>query len=188
MNGWGFFAAVIGSLAWPIAVLVIVFALRDQIRNLFTRITTLKYKDFEADFGKRLERLEEEVSAETAERPAKLLAITPEQIPVDEFDRLVELSPSAAVLRAWVGVEKMLRTMAKHHGIENADRKSVGQLTRALLTGERIDRRTAAILDDLRVLRNYAAHPSDREITVNEAMRFKTLSEEVIQLLAGSAD
>lgn len=50
-----FIAKIIGSLAWPATVLVIIFFMRKPIRDLLPFLERLKYKDFELSFRRQLQ-------------------------------------------------------------------------------------------------------------------------------------
>jgi hypothetical protein len=43
INAFGFFASVIGSLAWPLLVAVLIFTLRKRIGRQFSRIVELSF-------------------------------------------------------------------------------------------------------------------------------------------------
>jgi hypothetical protein len=56
-------------------------------------------------------------------------------------------------------------------------------LTRLLRNREIIDSQTSALLDDLRVLGNNAAHSPNTEFTKEEALRYRTLADQMIARL-----
>ena len=58
MNWLQFIAALIDSVAWPTAIVVLVIVLRTQIRSLLATLTSLKYKGLELDFGRELKKVE----------------------------------------------------------------------------------------------------------------------------------
>lgn len=192
MNAWGFFASIIGSLAWPAAIVTVVFIFRAQIKALGTRLTSLRYGSVEIDFGKTLERVEEAVSRETIERGEITRKVVPTALEnsAERFERLAELSPAAAVQEAWLDVESMLRTMAAHHGIDNERTRAPAYLINAMARKRVIDARTTGILNDMRNLRNAAAHGQGLawDLTKEDALRFGEMADEVVRILAPSAD
>jgi len=50
-----FAAKIIGSLAWPATLLVVMIFLRKPIRDLLPFLERLKYKDFELSFRRQLQ-------------------------------------------------------------------------------------------------------------------------------------
>ena len=49
---------LIEALAWPVAVLILAFGFRNELRKMFNRISKLKYKELEATFDKELSQVE----------------------------------------------------------------------------------------------------------------------------------
>jgi hypothetical protein len=59
MNGFQFTASLVGSLVWPIVVVVIVVVLRKPLSQIFSSLTLnkLSYKDWQFDFGEKIAKL-----------------------------------------------------------------------------------------------------------------------------------
>ncbi len=59
MNGFQFTAALVGSLAWPTVVVIIVVVLRKPLSQIFSSLTLnkLSYKDWQFDFGDKVAKL-----------------------------------------------------------------------------------------------------------------------------------
>ena len=96
---------------------------------------------------------------------------------------LVQLSPRAAILEASMDIESELRSLAESLKVSRPGIKSMLGLTRLLRSRNIIDSPTAALLDDLRAIRNNAAHNPDAQMTVDEAERYRVLVDEVIDRL-----
>ena len=62
MDWLQFLASIIGSLAWPLALVVIVLILRRQLVDILRRLKRLKYGEAEAEFGEKLEEVEEDIA------------------------------------------------------------------------------------------------------------------------------
>jgi hypothetical protein len=170
------------SLAWPIAFVVAVWLFRERIRLLLP-LLRLKYKDFDVSF--RLEKAEEEQAK--LPPPTDQTPPTPEE--VDRFREVARHSPRAAVLEIRAQIEEAVRLLAQTIGVRdlpfNRDGKApLHILIRMLRKNNIIDQPTSAILDDLRAIGNAAAHGSGEPITVDDALRFRSLADNVIQQLS----
>jgi hypothetical protein len=135
----------------------------------------VKHADWEISF--RLEKAEQEAKALTPVSDAA--PPTPEEL--NRFEQIAKISPRAAVLESRVELEEAVRTFA--HSVGMNENRPSGFLTRDLRKNELIDQHTSAILDDLRVVGNSAAHRLDTEISLDEAIRTRNLSERVIKQL-----
>lgn len=89
-------ASLVGSLAWPIAVVAVVFIFRGAIANLIRTVTQLRYGSFEVNFGRELAALEAQAPVAlpppAAEPPAPGAPAPPPSAsgpgtPADELDR-----------------------------------------------------------------------------------------------------
>ena len=178
--GWlQFLASIVDSLAWPATIGVAAYLLRNPLLELLPNLRHLKYKELELRFGERLERLEQELEQEPP--PEQVAPPSDLQLAADErFDALAEVSPSSAVLEAWIDVERIMRELALRNNIQERRGRSVLYITRVLKSQEIISPRLAALIDDLRGLRNVAAHPSvERRISSIEARRYKEVVDQV---------
>ena len=178
-------ASVIGDLAWPIVVLVIAFALRHHIAGLLPNLKWLKYKDFEAAFGEQLAEAEKEVPEH--ERSVSVSA----DDEANRYLQLAEMSANAAVMEAWLPVERALRDVARLHGYDGTQGRSALYFIKILGRKKILSPRLVSLLRDLRGLRNAAAHAVDeREISTEQALRFKELANYVrkeLEIVSGTA-
>lgn len=208
-------SSVIGSTAWPIALVIVALIFRGQINKLLKRIKGAKYGEAEVLFREELDKIEAEVgelSASSEPKPdpdpvpqaPQLPAATqsgaaqhddlsvphpnlkPEllrlAIQQEKFNEIAKLSPNAAVLNAWRDVELEIDSLFENSGLSRADkqRHAFGTATKLYSMGI-IDKGTMKIIDDLKNLRNTAAHIGD--ISITDAFRFETLSRQVIERL-----
>ena len=67
-----FISEIIKALAWPLAVVTLVFLLRRPVIEVFPLLRRLKYKDIELEFAQEVSQLEAEVRA-IAEKKVKKL-------------------------------------------------------------------------------------------------------------------
>jgi hypothetical protein len=182
--GWkSFIIELVKALAWPTTLLFIFGVIRKPLLSLFPLLARFKVKDFEFDFRRRLE----ETVIEAAALPAPDIMM-PMQDGNDRLRKIIEASPRAAILEAWINLE--------HAAIEAARRKQV-DLPYALLrtplrlieyleeTGV-IDSHQANIYNQLRGLRNSAAHAQSFEPSKSAAGDYVELAAKLERLLKES--
>jgi hypothetical protein len=191
MDWLQFISSLVSSLAWPAAVVILAIALRRQLGTLLPRLQSVKYKDIQVEFEKTLEKAEAEAS--TALPPKTAPALPAELTDEERFARIVEVNPSAAVLAAWSDVEVALKSIAEQAGIQPPGRRFFYPLSivKRLDQMGRIDHQTSALIDDLRALRNLAAHPeAGRAVSAEDAWRVKQLAAQAVTMLraAGSTE
>jgi len=155
-----FFAAVVASLAWPIAIVFMVHLLKAPLSSLLPLIRSFKYKDFHIDLGEKLEAVKDTVAAEPAPEP-----VPQASQPAIELARI---SPRAAVLHAWIEVEKPIRALAERIGMPA--NRPLPVIARALRGGDVMDDLTFHTFNELLQIRNTAVHLTDREVTFDEAV------------------
>jgi hypothetical protein len=183
MDGYQFIASLFSSLvalAWPAALVVCVWLFRERLTTLLP-LLRMKYKDLDVSF--RLDQAEKEAALlPFAPQEGAEMQATPEER--DKFNRLVEISPRAAVLELRSELEEALRSVAQAHGIPKAGAQGAMALTRILRNTGAIDEKTSALLDDLRAIGNSAAHASqDFSMEKSDALRFRKLVDQAIRRL-----
>ncbi|MDU0742736.1 hypothetical protein ACM74J_14690 [Pseudomonas aeruginosa] len=172
MDWMQFLAAVISSVAWPAAVVVILTMLRKPIGDLLPLIEKFKYKDIEVNLRKQLEAARDQVESVVADEP---VADIPE--PPTSFQNLAKADPRAAVLSAWLPVESELFNFASAVGYETSRKEPIHRVIRNLEQMGLLDRTVAGSLDKLRIVRNDAVHLSERQVSYEEAMNMAELCE-----------
>ena len=178
MDWLQFFSSVIGAIAWPTAIVLSAWLFREKLTELMP-LLRLKYKDFEASF--RLDQAAKEAAALTP------IPLSPESEPTQEerskFEQIAMLSPRAAMLEVRTDIEEAVRSLAKSKSLLTPKIQSTLGLTRLLRNREIIDHQTSALLDDLRVIGNNAAHAADVSYTREDAILFRTLANNAIAQL-----
>jgi hypothetical protein len=179
VDGYQFWASIgqsLASFAWPVAVFCIFLALRKEL-ILLLPLLRFKYKDLEASF--RLDEAEEEAEKLPEVPQEDLVPPTPEE--KSKFERLADISPRAAILEMRAEIDEALRDLAQASAV-NPNASAV-MLIRKLRDGNWIDPQTSALLDDLRVVGNNAAHRADFQVAKEDALRFRRLADRAIQQL-----
>ncbi len=167
MDVLSFIASIIGSLAWPSFLFAIVLLLHKPIRDLLPFLQKLEYKEFELEFGHRVEEVTAEVARQLPKESRKALP-SPES---NHLLRLADISPRSAVLEAWRSVETMALQVANKLGA-NISPGQTYQAIRFLERSEKLDRNVVSLLRDLRGLRNEAAHTPEFVLSKEAALEY----------------
>lgn len=152
--------------------------LRKQIADLVPLLESLKLPGVEAVFKRRLEEAEakaEAIRTEGGQQDGIILDPDPAEtsgLPVDYI-----------VIDAWRGVERALSHLAEKYGFSRKRGGSALFQTRSLQSVGILDSRTASLLDDLRSVRNEAAHLGPRRISRNDAEGFRSAAQTLEQQL-----
>lgn len=166
----GILIHIIDSLiSWPVAVVAIVFILRPQLGRTIGRLKRVKYKDFDAEFAEKLGGMSIRQSAE--------------DMPMEELEGLelyeqrkglVEIggiSQRSAILAAWILLESTIREMANEKDLRQ--QPTAADTFRELLrTSPHLSESNSARINDLRNLRNLAAHEADFQISDEQLNHF----------------
>jgi len=180
MHWLGFVASVIRSLAWPVAFAVIVWWLREPIRKRLEHLRRARVGGQEFEFGEIVQ--EAEVAAEEASLP-------PAEPKVDEpalsteLHAEISMAPRAAVIEAWLAVERELETLAARtvlKGVENPWLRGRGpSMASELARAGIIDPALVAVIDDLRRARNLAVHSRPYSVGSDEVREYVKLAGRV---------
>jgi hypothetical protein len=157
MDWPSFIASVIGSIAWPATALAVVLLLRRELVALLPFLRKLKAGPVEAEFEREVKELESEAAATSPPPEPKAL-----EGKAQRLFQLAEISPRAAVLEAWQGVEfAARRAVLKHAGSPIPDVSSPLRVLRELTQLQLLSSEDIALFQDLRGLRNQATHSPD---------------------------
>lgn len=166
MDWLTFFATVIGHLAWPAVVAVLLYLVRRQIGGLAERVEEITLPGGgRAKFLKALEVGREQAEAVAASKSTSVKQIAP---PDRSSLELANEFPEAAVLEAYRDVEKYL--LEARQKMKLPPRTNTSGILRELLNRNLIDAEAATLFHSLRSARNAAAHGSNSDrITPGEA-------------------
>lgn len=166
-------ASVLGALAWPLAALAIALIFRRHLLALLSRLDELSWGDKSARFARKLDSLESQAPPLIADSEAgPELALSGDH---SRFLKLLDLSPNAAVLDSWSGIEDAVQGLALEAQLASADAVQAAHMLeqRGVLPA-----RTVGMIGEMRALRNAAAHNQD--ISVSDALRFRNLAKGVL--------
>ncbi|UVL19640.1 DUF4145 domain-containing protein [Pseudomonas sp. B21-044] len=174
MDWLQFFSSIVGSLAWPAAVVALTYMLKDQVGQLVKDIRTFEWDKLKVTIGDRIEQVSETVASmpDVAEPPDS------------SFDRLMAVSkidPRAAVLTGWASVEQEMYDLMKRANLPSS--RDFTDNLELLVHKKLLDLDTMTNMMSLRDIRNAAAHVNERLITpVSAAAMVETCSRVVKQL------
>tara|TARA_R110000751_G_scaffold71441_9_gene144877 strand:+ start:3179 stop:3790 length:612 start_codon:yes stop_codon:yes gene_type:complete len=175
--GWlDFIASIIGSLAWPVAAVIIALAFRKHISGLFNKIRRFSWGDTSVELSEQLDKVET-----TSQAIPDSLNKPPSPLPNDRFQQLLEISPSAAILDSWRNVEQMLLKITPNRLNDNRTHRLPSLIAKHLLEDGTISGSVYEMISDLQRIRNVAAHQS--EVSPTDAYRFNELVEKVTRAL-----
>lgn len=186
-----FISSLVSSLAWPAAIVILVFVFRAPMQKLLEGLTRLRYGDLEIDFGREVQSIKEQATKAGIEQAPKTTSEKTEtrdstQIIADAFKLAVEF-PEPSVVLAWTAIEYELLQVGMrfdisswHQGLPPPS-KSINFLRKH----GHLENETCEVLDRMRKLRNIAAHPVRDKVRVSsdEATEFVSLAEAVTDKL-----
>ena len=173
MSGLEFTIRLIESLVWPIAVVVIVFSFRGELRKILPLLRKLKAGPIEAEFEQAVLEAKQEAEYITRD-PNEIKALENKAQPLI---RLAEVNPRSAILEAWLGVESALKRAAfQHAGSPLPSATSPIQQIRVLDGEDLLDSVNVALFHDLRGLRNQAVHINDFQLSRKAAENYIKLA------------
>jgi hypothetical protein len=175
------------GIAWPVATLWLAYMFRGELRALLARISRLKYKDLEANFEKGL--AEAEAKAIEIGRTAPPLALPRPEISsrLEQLRRIADLSPRAAILEAWILVEDAAGRSGYAQGAA-APRVNVPLFVENLVRERKLPEGSITLVDQMRRLRNQAAHLGDFELSQEDADRYLQLASQISESILKSVE
>jgi Domain of unknown function (DUF4145) len=134
----------------------------------------------------------EQAEKEAAALPPPPAPANPDLKPTPEettrFEQIAEISPRAAIMELRRELEEYLKSVAIEYDLTSPTYPlpmSLASIIRLLRNRNIIDPHTSALLDDLRVVGNTAAHGGDgTEFSKADALRYRNLADEVFRRFA----
>lgn len=168
---------IIDSLAWPITVLIIIFIFRKNIISLIPTLTRLKYKEFELEFDKELEKLNIDTknkipkSSETNENSYYI-------------EKVRKTTPRAAILESWLELESNIISMCMNLNlVKSGDSMNFIKLINKLKEENIISNEDLLHIHKLRDLRNKSVHNFEFNISEKEAAKFLEVSRNLADII-----
>ena len=166
-----FIIELIKALAWPVTALIMFLIVRKPLLRLLPQVQRLKVMEFELDFGEQVREVSAEVRRQLDVSPSLSRA---NRALHDHYERLAPLSPRAVILEAWLQLEDAAVAAARkaNLGLSSQDLYAPKPLGEALEKAGILEGGTVKIYNDLRNLRNAAAHAAEFSIDSSVAMTY----------------
>jgi hypothetical protein len=176
MDTLTFVSSLVGSLVWPVVVIVLLVLLRPRLEGLADRLQELSLPGgTKAKFEKRLDaarRESEKVSA--GGRSAKRKSGSDKSLLNDPYVALATSHPDLAILESFKEVEHVIMEFwDKVPGVKKVWMDALQPLvSEGLLSAPDID-----LFHHVRILRNLATHAGEKRITTAEAIEYRSLCQ-----------
>lgn len=190
--GWReFIASLVGSLAWPVAVVVLVALLRSQVGGLFAgTLQRLKVGPGGAELEwARVERKAAVAAVGSiAEISSSGLDDAAIEAELDAIEPLIETMPAVAVRQSFAVLERALRRIVEERQLELPyENPDVNGLIRAAYHGRVISKDTGNALRGLVELRDLTENdPAGTRTTPGKARDFLALTRSVLYALGAT--
>jgi hypothetical protein len=180
MHWLGFIASLIKSLAWPVAIALVVWWLREPIRKRLEHLRRAVVGGQEFEFGE-IVQVAEEAAAE-ASLPSSDVRVGEPTLST-ELRAEINSAPRAAVVEAWNAVETELVALAEQVGIPMRDetwrRRGIIGYAEQLVGLGTIASALLAVVDELREARNLAVHSRGYTVDRDQAREYVDLAGRV---------
>ena len=175
MDWLTFISKLADAFAWPLAVIAALVLFRAPIIALFPGLRRLRYKDFEVEFDKEIEALKAAAGPDLNAGIAETDAYRDVR---SRLTTLADIAPNAAVLEAWTQVQGAAKALIERRGHKmDYDVAEPYRLIQQIMERSGIlERRKIKIFQDLRRLRNKAAHADDFDVSPAQAKEYVGLA------------
>jgi len=172
-----FITQLVSAVIWPVTVLICAALLRKPLGHLVMLVRTLKYSDFEVQFGKEVAELKTSVAAAGA-IPLSATQSAERKPAWEDLIRLASARPRSAIRQAWKEVERALERFAKQANVDVAP--AVWQmpmvLAALLLNMDSLSQHQYEMLSKLRQLANEAERAPVDSLNPEDAVEFVGLA------------
>lgn len=177
-----FWATVIEAVAWPATVLLSVFLLRRQLRELLPRLRNLRYKEMQAEFGEKLVEAGREMAALPTPAPADdEPLVSGVNFDLQLRSMFVAFDPVSAVDGAWRRLLRAMSEALKREGVEEG--LTADTITRELIGRNLLPPDAMDVINSLRDLRNVAIHYGHGSVTPDQAEHYVGLVDRMVAAL-----
>jgi len=159
MNWLEFVTKILSAIAWPATVLILAYALRDQLQALLPLLTKVKIRDLEFEFGRQVA----ELAAEAATQLPAISSGGRESSYATDMSALILASPRTIILEAWLAVDRAARTAIARNKVMQPIQPNVSlmKVAKALQSAGILDPAQMSVFSELHSLRNQAVHMPD---------------------------
>ncbi len=181
MDWLTFIAEMTKAVSWPVAIVIAVWIFRGPLLKLLRELKRLKLKDVvEVEFEKEVQKAKAELP-EIKRLTASSKYISDDDDYESRLLSLLETSPKAAVLEAWLQVEREAHGLLKRQNVSLPPNLSPIRLLELLLKHRLIDKKGQNLFNTIRKLKKRAV--PEYEISENAALDYLAMASEMIKLL-----
>ena len=186
MHWLGFLASLIRSLAWPIAIALFVWWLREPIKKRIEHLRRARLGGQEFEFADAVQ--DAEAAAAEAALPSSE-PTTEDPALSTELHAEIATAPRAAVIEAWLAVELELENLATKLGLDTGHWPAPERLVGELVKQGVAESALVPVIVDLRRARNLAVHGRPYIVDRDEVREYVKLAGRVRSALrlAGEA-
>ncbi|MGY2169796.1 hypothetical protein [Pseudomonas gingeri] len=178
MDWMQFISALVAALAWPGALVWIIFLLKRPILAAIPKIRSFKYGELHIDLTEELKSLQEDLPIAP---PDPAPAAEPQKVKPSIPVQLAAVSPRAGVITAWLEVEKTLDKVIERNQLQSGTvlgRVPPPKRSFELLRERHfINRNVYEIGVKALRLRNEAMHRHDQEVSFEDALAMAEVCE-----------
>lgn len=169
---------IIGHLAWPIAVFLILNQFRTELGSAIKRIRSARYKGAEINLEQEMTEIKDD-----AEMAGITIAYPPGSFAEDSI-RSIELAPEWAFIKSWQDIENVIMSLKSKLPDDKKYRGPITLVVQGLVEEGIVDPKMASLIDKLRIVRNRVVHGVDPDVTRGEALEWLGISRSVKDRLA----
>jgi hypothetical protein len=161
-----FFASAIGSVAWPTAIVAIVYAFKDQLRILIVQIRKIGAAGVNVELS---EKVGEAVDAGEVVEVEKGL-VAPDVVGLDPtLLQLAKSFPEAALIQSFKELESLILKLRAGMP-DDRPARNLYEVLKALQKQKYIPLSAVTLFQSLRAARNAAVHGGEGELSSSEAL------------------
>lgn len=171
-----FTSSLISSLAWPTAVITIVFILRNSIESLIAKITNLNKltaKGIELEFSQQIQEVKIAVEDQTK---SKTDIHNLDNTNLEYIVEMAKIYPTSAVIESWKWVEEAL-SIKLYGQVQTIN--TMRELYK-LKKNKDISAYLYNNINKFREIRNYASHTVNSTVTTKDALTYLQIADEII--------
>jgi len=164
-------------IRWPLVVIIGMIIFRKALNHIIKELDYFKYREFEATFGKRVKSVEKETERlihGESNLQGRVIVKGPEPASdlEERFKKMAEVSPKGAIMDAWRELEFDINKIAEKNNIDTKKNKNIAGITDQLTKIGVFDNSVQQMIDDMRQLRNQAAHEPERNFTLADTSSY----------------
>lgn len=166
---------LIEVIVWPAVVIIMAIMFRHELRKAAQRLSSLKYKDFSADFNANLSKIEGDLVKLTSSKSDEQQKLIENEQTLSSYERLLriaDISPRAAIMEAWRDIEVTTKQVTDVYGISAGGNIAGVKAIRQLVERGLLPPTVVSAYEGMRRLRARAAHAADFAIDPEKAERY----------------